>query len=398
MDDSKIIDFNKLKEEKLSKADDLAEKEDIPKQGEELSLELFESMRAKKEEAEAKEAEECGLEGDDEAEFDIVTEADDEVEDDEAEKDEESEYDEEEVVGGEDVPVDGDDESDVDEDDHKKGFAAVAETIALVILIIAIFAIAIYAKIKLDKAAENEEKSQDATENNVSQNADKYAWWEERDVTEGVNVLEPEATSDDVMEVGDRIFFGSYFQGAEGEKQALSWIILEVDEDFALVTTEYVIDTMPFDDEGVIQWEDSDIRNWLNSEFKGAAFSEEEKSKIMCFEIENESNQEYNTDGGHNTDDEIFLLSFNDVSEYFGEIDKKCYATPYTLEKGVNQGSNDYVTYWLRSPGSVDIMGSEPGYAANIDFTGAVKYYGNDVTLEGIGIRPAMWIKVNTGE
>lgn len=400
MDDSKIIDFNKLKEEKLSEEEKavVPEKEEAPKQGEELSLELFEKVRSKKEEAKAIKPEESGNDIDDSIDCDNGSEADEDADYDDVE-DDASGYDKVKEYGDEDVSADDEEEdSDSDEEENKKGIAAVVETIILVLLIIAIFAIAIYAKIKLDKAAENEENPQGSTENDVSQNVDKYSWWEERDVTEGVNVLEPEAASDEVAEVGDRIFFGSYSQGAEGEKQELSWIILEVDEDYALITTEYVIDTMPFSDEGVIQWENSDIRNWLNSEFKGEAFSEEEKSRIMCFEIENENNPEYNTDGGHDTDDELFLLSIDDVSDYFGKIDKKCYATPYALEKGVNQGSNDYVTYWLRSPGSMDIIGTEPGYAANIDFTGAVKYYGNDVTFEGIGIRPAMWIKVNTGK
>ena len=401
MDDSKIIDFNKIKEEKLSEAVNTAETEqdEALKQCEELSLELFESVRARTEDEQAIKTDESGNDEDCRTDYDSVTEADEEDVNDEADNIVEFECGVTERTC--EVETSQDDEAeDSGSDDvgNKKGVAAVVETILLVLLIIAIFAIAIYAKIKLDNAAKDNENSQNNTESDVSQNVEKYAWWEERDVTEGVNVLEPEATADEVAEVGDRIFFGRYSQGAEGEMQELAWIILDVDEDYALVTTEYVIDTMPYDEDGKIQWENSDIRSWLNTEFKSSAFSENEKSQIMCFEIENENNPEYNTDGGHDTDDEIFLLSIDDVLDYFGQIDKKCYATPYSIEKGVNQGSNDYVTYWLRSPGSMDIMGSESGYAANIDFNGAVKYYGNDVTFEGIGIRPAMWIKVNTGK
>lgn len=131
MDDNKIIDFNKVKEEKFSDAgvEVDSEKEEALKQGEELSFDLFESVRAKK-------LEEKALSGDD-LEFD-------------------------------EIPVDCEEDEEEDEDSEeehqKKGVAAVVETILLVLLIIAIFAVAIYVKIRLDEAAEKAKKNKGTSE------------------------------------------------------------------------------------------------------------------------------------------------------------------------------------------------------------------------------------------
>ncbi len=131
MDDNKIIDFNKVKEEKLSDAGvevDL-EKEEALKQGEELSFDLFESVRAKK-------LEEKTLSGND--------------------------------LECDEIPVDCEEDEEEDEDSEeehqKKGVAAVVETILLVLLIIAIFATAIYVKIRLDEAAEKAKKNKATNE------------------------------------------------------------------------------------------------------------------------------------------------------------------------------------------------------------------------------------------
>jgi hypothetical protein len=91
----------------------------------------------------------------------------------------------------------------------------------------------------------------------------------------------------------------------------------------------------------------------------------------------------------------VFLLSLEDTEDYSDILLTQCRATPYAEKKGLTASSNIYTTYWLRSPGSSDLTDSEPGYAATIDSTGAVKYYGNDSTYENIGVRPAIWIKIS---
>lgn len=266
--------------------------------------------------------------------------------------------------------------------------------IVLLAGLVLIFAGAFYARYRLNSKNENPEESVTATGSNASdEKAQKYAWWYERDVTEGAGAA-TSGEADEAYRIGDRVFCGTYSQGPDGEAEAVAWTVLDVDDDYALLVSEYVLDVMPYSTSGIIQWENSDVRKWLSDSFYQETFSEEEKGKIMCFEIENEDNPMYNTDGGHDTDDSLFLLSIEDIKDYFGGMDTKCLATPYAQEKGITVGTNSYTTYWLRSPGSMDIIGSEPGYAANIDYSGEIKYYGNDVTFDVIGIRPAMWVKL----
>jgi hypothetical protein len=175
----------------------------------------------------------------------------------------------------------------------------------------------------------------------------QYDWWDERDTTEAVTIATSgDAEQQNEYDIGTRVLFGTYPQGANGEIEALSWQVLDKDDDYALLVSEYVLDTQAFS-------------------------------------------------GGHDTDDLVFLLSLEDTEDYSDILLTQCRATPYAEKKGLTASSNIYTTYWLRSPGSSDLTDSEPGYAATIDSTGAVKYYGNDSTYENIGVRPAIWIKIS---
>lgn len=297
-------------------------------------------------------------------------------------------------------------ESDEDEPDgeseeirseFKEKLKAVLGGIGLAVLVAAIFAVALIAR---DKLAEKDKKSGGtpvATENEADENANSpYAWWYNRDVTEGVSVATDANAqgSADKLEKGERVLFGTYNQGPEGEVDKISWIVLDVQEDYALLTTEYVMDMMPYSKSGVVQWADSDVRSWLNDGFFNQAFSSKEKESILSFTVENNDNPLYNTEGGANTEDKVVLLSLDEVNKYFGNIEKECVATPFALEKSGATGSQRSVTYWLRSPGSTDIIGIEPGNGAVVDSEGNISHEGNAVTYTMIGIRPVIRIRL----
>lgn len=288
-------------------------------------------------------------------------------------------------------------ESEETKSEFKEKLKAVLGGIGLAVLVAAIFAVALIAR---DKLAEKDKKSEGtpvATENEADENANSpYAWWFNRDVTEGVSVAtDADAQgSADKLEKGERVLFGTYNQGPEGEVDKISWIVLDVQEDYALLTTEYVVDMMPYSKSGVVQWADSDIRSWLNDGFFNQAFSSKEKESILSFTVENNDNPLYNTEGGDNTEDRVVLLSLDEVNKYFGNIEKEGVATPFALEKSGATGGRRSVTYWLRSPGSTDIIGIEPGNGAVVDSDGNVSHEGNAVTYTMIGIRPVIRIKL----
>jgi hypothetical protein len=86
--------------------------------------------------------------------------------------------------------------------------------------------------------------------------------------------------------------------------------------------------------------------------------------------IINEDNPVYNTDGGNNTEDYIFLLSISEVLKY-NELFPKF-------------KSNS----WLRTPGN------HPGSAAFLSVDGSAMEYGYDVSGENMKIRPVLWMSI----
>lgn len=63
-----------------------------------------------------------------------------------------------------------------------------------------------------------------------------------------------------------------------------------------------------------ITWENCTLRAWLNDEFLATAFTEEEQRMIQTSIVSNEDNPKFNTEGGSETEDKIFLLSIEEVS------------------------------------------------------------------------------------
>lgn len=91
---------------------------------------------------------------------------------------------------------------------------------------------------------------------------------------------------------------------------------------------------MPFNEELTnVTWETSSIRKWLNGEFLEQTFTEEEQEQILTVNVENKDNAIYGTSAGNDTEDKVFLLSADEVEQYF-EILK-----------------NIRLNNWLRTPG-----------------------------------------------
>ena len=87
----------------------------------------------------------------------------------------------------------------------------------------------------------------------------------------------------------------------------------------------------------------------------------------------------YNTPGGNNTIDKVFLLSIDEVNKYFkSDIDREVY-----LSDGTS------VWWWLRSPGD----GSRN--AASVGGIGSVYEFGDRVSSVFGAVRPALWVDIS---
>ena len=189
------------------------------------------------------------------------------------------------------------------------------------------------------------------------------------------------------MKKGDIIKFGNYPQDSDGNKAPIEWLVLDVNENEALLISRYGLNCKQYHKEYVdITWEDCDLRKWLNNDFIKSAFSEEEAKKIKVSELKNEDNSGYRTRGGNNTKDRIFCLSINEAEHYFeSDNDRQCKPTAYARKQGAFV-DNDCCYWWLRSPGF------NRGSASGVHAGGALNLRGNDVSIDLIAVRPALRI------
>ncbi len=214
----------------------------------------------------------------------------------------------------------------------------------------------------------------------------------------------PEPTAEPIsLEVGSYIQFGTYPQTAEGtDSTPIDWLVLDVQDGKALLLSQYGLDAKPYNAEWKnVTWETCTLRTWLNGGFLQKAFSGEEQSAVLTTTIENSDKQGYNnwfTNGGNNTQDKIFLLSYAEANKYFSvafngrnNINAKVSPTDYAVKNGAYTSGNyktsdgaDAGWWWLRSPGYTQ------DDVSCVDFDGALNHCG--VGRVDNCVRPALWL------
>ena len=212
---------------------------------------------------------------------------------------------------------------------------------------------------------------------------------------------------------GSTVTFGAYEQdnNAGNGPEPIEWLVLDVREGKALLLSRYGLDAIPYhngwDD---VTWETCTLRAWLNDDFLNAAFSEEEQAAILLTDVDNSAAQkcaEWTKDGGNDTQDRVFLLSFAEAAEYLGVEYKmmisaneksipsaQVKATAYALERGVmingdhvSKQDRDAAGWWLRSPGHYE------GYASAVSVSG--RLYAPSTITNLVAVRPALWLDLD---
>ena len=193
--------------------------------------------------------------------------------------------------------------------------------------------------------------------------------------------------------VGNTIKFGKYFKNNSNEKESIEWLVLKRDEDDTiLVIAKNAIDCRIFDNKKEeVLWGNSEICNFLNSEFYEEAFSDQEKECIWssivknncCSRFNNKKNEIQNSTEEYN----VFLLSIDEVNQYFPESDKrKCKATPYSKQNGAFVEFGNYCWWWLRN------QGYESNKVSYVDNNGQIIENGANVSCNDICVSPAIKI------
>lgn len=178
-----------------------------------------------------------------------------------------------------------------------------------------------------------------------------------------------------------------------------NWRVLDIKNDRALIITEDIIELRWYHSEFAgTTWADCKLRNYLNNEFYNT-FSPNEKSKIIAAVNKNADNQWFKTKGGIDTIDSVFLLSLEEVCEYFGNSGEKLFVKgkqKWLIDDEYNQrrqakfeGENHW--WRLRSPGYYSRT------SASVNSNGNVYVRGNGVygkPKDGGGVRPALWFRI----
>lgn len=166
--------------------------------------------------------------------------------------------------------------------------------------------------------------------------------------------------------------------------EPVKWRVLHTDGNTALLLSDVALDNQPYHTSYTpITWEKSTIRSWLNgygaagneegidygtNNFINTAFTNAEQAAIRNTVVENKNNLNYDTDGGSDTEDRLFLLSESetyatDEAASYGFVKnqdiedeaRRCKGSAYAEAKGLwlstSSGYEGNCEWSLRSPG-----------------------------------------------
>lgn len=207
------------------------------------------------------------------------------------------------------------------------------------------------------------------------------------------------------LSAGDTFTFGLFEQDSDfsNGKEPIEWIVLSVEKDRVLLLSSYILTGKYYYRHPDIfsssiaakqtaqkvhcTWDESYIRNWLNTQFIEQAFSEDEKPRILYTTVMNNIEDNYNPLAGKDTQDQIFLLSAKEIETYnlIEHAPGKLTKFSEKIDMPIDNDSS-LCSWWLRNPGY------EEAYASDIGPSGRINQHGTHVSAVS-GVRPAMWIQ-----
>ena len=215
------------------------------------------------------------------------------------------------------------------------------------------------------------------------------------------------AARDAKFAVGNYVTFGTYPQTKAGnDATPIEWLVLARDGNKALLISRYGLDAQPYNIVYTdVTWENCTLRTWLNWTFYNKAFSSAEQSAILTTNVDNSKKQcysGYSTDGGNNTQDKVFLLSYAEANKYFGvtydnssNTKSRVAPTAYAIAHGGWTSSSNKTAdstyagrWWLRSPGR------RQSNAASVFADGSLLDL--SVGSGSASVRPALWVNIES--
>ena len=251
--------------------------------------------------------------------------------------------------------------------------------------------------------------------------------------------------SKDGVTTWDCVWFGNYWQEdtngdgvcvkedygdyEQDDKQPVKWRVLSVDASGnALLLADKNIEIREYNTTDTdVTWETCTLRSFLNSYgpesniceedyeaagFLTTAFNAKERSAIKTAFTANPNNPIYDTKGGNDTKDKVFLLSLDEAMnpnygftanhlkhEYYeGRYSTDADATRTALNTGFVDFKPGYEgndkdaedVWWMRTPGE------SADYASSFYNMGAANASGRKVSDKGTAVRPALYLDLSS--
>lgn len=200
------------------------------------------------------------------------------------------------------------------------------------------------------------------------------------------------------VNVNDIVSFGHYEQDGNRSNgaEAIEWLVLDVQEDRALLLSRYALDAQPFHKKyEYVTWDTSTIRQWLNGTFYNSAFSEDEKTIMERTTLLPDRNPYIKCDSGRETADYVFLLSLEEVDTFIqsnGNIDKDallCYPTDYAVQQGTYKNKDTGGCWWWLRTSADDNLA-----VCSVNSDTIIDYHDGTVNSPKAGVRPAIWVSI----
>ena len=172
--------------------------------------------------------------------------------------------------------------------------------------------------------------------------------------------------------VGDVIVFGQY------KNKPIEWKVLDMNQGNVLLISTQSISSESYNTvrSKYTTWENCTLRKKLYDFYLSNAFSQTQRDRIQQTLVDNSSEQHRDIygiiDSQPNTEDYVFLLSWQEVNKFF----------PTDADRKMGKG------WWTRSPGE------HPGAALTVGSDGKMTYE-NDASSNEEDIYPILWLNLD---
>ncbi len=213
-------------------------------------------------------------------------------------------------------------------------------------------------------------------------------------------VPEPTAEPAPEIQAGQHVLFGHYEQDKDQKNgpEPIEWLVLECRDGNALLLSVSGLKCIRYNSQNNgATWADSSLRTWMNGEFLGSAFTEDEQSRIQYTEVPDGADQGSASipagRTGSDTVDRVFALSCAEMERYIPVAkDRLCVASASTRAEDCNLSIKPYAMgirtswFWLRSP-------AYTSGALAVSQRGQIEQHSIAET-HGVA-RPALWVSTD---